>query len=160
MCDRDGDMNEILRQIRLERGREYMIRRVQFVDRDQIYNQLYPNRYEPEIDPVAEIEPVEINETEIDDSAEQPEEKELEEFKEKYTEDREMEVEGSGKYEAVAEPEKSLETIVKTEDKPVGSGKPKRNSKRNEIVKKVMAEKGMKLIEASKYVKEHNLYQK
>jgi len=30
--------------------------------------------------------------------------------------------------------------------------------KRNEIVKKVMAEKGMKMIEASKYVKEHGLY--
>jgi coproporphyrinogen III oxidase-like Fe-S oxidoreductase len=32
--------------------------------------------------------------------------------------------------------------------------------KRAEIVKKVMAEKGMKMIEASKYVKEHNLYKK
>ena len=31
-------------------------------------------------------------------------------------------------------------------------------SKRASIVKKVMAEKGLKLIEASKYVKEHNLY--
>jgi hypothetical protein len=31
-------------------------------------------------------------------------------------------------------------------------------SKRAEIVKKVMKEKGLKLIEASKYVKEHNLY--
>lgn len=30
--------------------------------------------------------------------------------------------------------------------------------KRNEIVKKVMAEKGLKMIEASKYVKQHNLY--
>ena len=30
--------------------------------------------------------------------------------------------------------------------------------KRNEIVKKVMAEKGMKMIEASKYVKAHGLY--
>jgi hypothetical protein len=29
---------------------------------------------------------------------------------------------------------------------------------RAEIVKKVMAEKGMKMIEASKYVKAHNLY--
>lgn len=36
----------------------------------------------------------------------------------------------------------------------VGNGR----SKRAEIVKKVMAEKGMKLIEASKYVKEHGLY--
>lgn len=32
--------------------------------------------------------------------------------------------------------------------------------KRAEIVKKVMAEKGMKMIEASKYVKQHNLYWK
>lgn len=31
---------------------------------------------------------------------------------------------------------------------------------RAEIVKKVMAEKGLKMIEASKYVKEHNLYKK
>jgi hypothetical protein len=32
--------------------------------------------------------------------------------------------------------------------------------KRAEVVRKVMAEKGMKMIEASKYVKEHGLYQK
>jgi hypothetical protein len=31
-------------------------------------------------------------------------------------------------------------------------------SKRAEIVKKVMREKGMKMIEASKYVKAHSLY--
>jgi hypothetical protein len=30
--------------------------------------------------------------------------------------------------------------------------------RRAEIVKKVMREKGLKMIEASKYVKEHNLY--
>jgi hypothetical protein len=30
--------------------------------------------------------------------------------------------------------------------------------KRAEVVKRVMAEKGMKMIEASKYVKEHGLY--
>jgi len=47
-----------------------------------------------------------------------------------------------------------------------GSGKKRRapagpsdgRRKRAEIVKKVMAEQGMKMIEASKYVKEHNLY--
>jgi len=46
-----------------------------------------------------------------------------------------------------------------------GLGKKKRvvgesdgRRKRAEIVKRVMAEKGMKMIEASKYVKEHNLY--
>jgi hypothetical protein len=30
--------------------------------------------------------------------------------------------------------------------------------KRGDIVKRVMAERGLKMIEASKYVKEHNLY--
>jgi hypothetical protein len=39
-----------------------------------------------------------------------------------------------------------------------GQGKPKRHNKRAEIVRKVMAEKGLKMIEASKYVKAHNLY--
>jgi hypothetical protein len=47
-----------------------------------------------------------------------------------------------------------------------GQGRKKRASagpndgrrKRAEVVKKVMAEKGMKMIEASKYVKEHGLY--
>ncbi|AIW01871.1 MAG: hypothetical protein YSLV5_ORF13 [Yellowstone Lake virophage 5] len=38
----------------------------------------------------------------------------------------------------------------------VGAGDGRR--KRAEVVKKVMAEKGMKMIEASKYVKEHGLY--
>ena len=37
-----------------------------------------------------------------------------------------------------------------------GSGKKK--SARGEIVKKVMREKGLSLPQASKYVKEHNLY--
>jgi coproporphyrinogen III oxidase-like Fe-S oxidoreductase len=32
--------------------------------------------------------------------------------------------------------------------------------KRAEVVRRVMAEKGMKMIEASKYVKEHGLYKK
>ena len=40
------------------------------------------------------------------------------------------------------------------------SAKPKMRapSKRNQIVKKVMADKKMSMIEASKYVKEHKLY--
>ena len=38
----------------------------------------------------------------------------------------------------------------------VGAGDGRR--KRAEVVKKVMAQKGMKMIEASKYVKEHGLY--
>lgn len=41
----------------------------------------------------------------------------------------------------------------------VSGGRSKRApSKRNEIVKKVMREKGLSMIEASSYVKEHNLY--
>ena len=43
---------------------------------------------------------------------------------------------------------------------PEGSGKSSGKMKRAEIVKQVMKEKGMKLIEASKYVKEHGLYKK
>lgn len=39
-----------------------------------------------------------------------------------------------------------------------GQGKPK--NKRAEIVKKIMKEKGLSMINASKYVKEHNLYSK
>lgn len=42
----------------------------------------------------------------------------------------------------------------------MGSGKSDGRSNRAEIVRKVMKEKGMKLIEASKYVKEHGLYKK
>jgi hypothetical protein len=44
----------------------------------------------------------------------------------------------------------------KKEKRVVGAGDGRR--KRAEIVRKVMAEKGMKMIEASKYVKEHGLY--
>ena len=36
--------------------------------------------------------------------------------------------------------------------------KPKKVNKRAEIVKRVMKEKGLKLIEASKYVKANNLF--
>lgn len=39
-----------------------------------------------------------------------------------------------------------------------GGKKPRGSSSRNAIVAKVMREKGMKLVEASKYVKAHNLY--
>ena len=41
-----------------------------------------------------------------------------------------------------------------------GMGKPKKANPRAEIVKKVMAEKGLSMIEASKYVKANNLYKK
>lgn len=44
-------------------------------------------------------------------------------------------------------------------DKGIGSGiKKKKINKRAEIVKKIMKEKGLSLIEASKFVKAHNLY--
>ena len=43
---------------------------------------------------------------------------------------------------------------VKDAVKAVGGGR----AKRAEIVKKVMKDKGMKMIEASKYVKQHGLY--
>ena len=39
-----------------------------------------------------------------------------------------------------------------------GLGKVKKSNPRAEIVRKVMAEKGLKMIEASKYVKANNLY--
>jgi hypothetical protein len=42
--------------------------------------------------------------------------------------------------------------------KAVGAGASDGRSKRAEIVKKVMKEKGLKMIEASKYVKAHGLY--
>ena len=46
-------------------------------------------------------------------------------------------------------------------DKSIGSGlKLKKVNKRAEIVKKVMKDKGLSLIEASKHVKTHNLYKK
>jgi hypothetical protein len=40
----------------------------------------------------------------------------------------------------------------------LGEGASDGRRRRAEIVKKVMAEKGLKMIEASKYVKEHGLY--
>jgi hypothetical protein len=46
--------------------------------------------------------------------------------------------------------------LGKKEKRVVGAGDGRR--KRAEIVRKVMADKGMKMIEASKYVKEHGLY--
>lgn len=45
---------------------------------------------------------------------------------------------------------------MKKEKRIVGAGDGRR--KRAEVVRRVMKEKGMKMIEASKYVKEHNLY--
>jgi hypothetical protein len=39
-----------------------------------------------------------------------------------------------------------------------GGAKPKRTNARAAIVSKIMKEKGLKMVEASKYVKEHGLY--
>lgn len=46
--------------------------------------------------------------------------------------------------------------LGKKQKRAVGAGDGRR--KRAEVVRKVMAEKGMKMVEASKYVKEHGLY--
>ena len=49
--------------------------------------------------------------------------------------------------------------IEPTTEAPVeGGAKPKRSNERAAIVSKIMKEKGMKMVEASKYVKEHGLY--
>ena len=48
-------------------------------------------------------------------------------------------------------------SVVREATKAVSGGG---RSARAAIVKKVMAEKGLKMIEASKYVKEHGLYKK
>ena len=61
----------------------------------------------------------------------------------------------SGAYEGMGAP-KMLGRSQKKKRAPAMEGDGRR--KRAEIVKKVMAEKGMKMIEASKYVKEHGLY--
>jgi hypothetical protein len=70
--------------------------------------------------------------------------------------------EGEGKLEIVHHGDEEM----KGGSRCVGAGKAKRRPagasdgrrKRADIVKKVMAEKGMSMIEASKYVKAHNLY--
>ena len=49
--------------------------------------------------------------------------------------------------------------IEPTTEAPVeGGAKPKRSNQRAAIVSNIMKEKGMKMVEASKYVKEHGLY--
>lgn len=53
---------------------------------------------------------------------------------------------------------KTQKTIKKTVKKVFGGSDGR--AKRAEIVKKIMKEKGMKMIDASRWVKEHNLYQK
>lgn len=66
---------------------------------------------------------------------------------------------GTGGSEITSGEAAALESVVKKHKKEkriVGAGDGRR--KRAEIVKKVMAEKGMKMIDASKYVKEHGLY--
>jgi len=50
-------------------------------------------------------------------------------------------------------------TTVKAEGMPVGSGGAKGGrGKRNDIVREVMKKHGLSLPQASKFVKEHNLY--
>ena len=55
--------------------------------------------------------------------------------------------------------EKKLETVVDTKKIKNPDGERKVN-KRAELVKRIMVEKGLKMIEASKYVKDNNLYKK
>lgn len=62
----------------------------------------------------------------------------------------------SGAYEGMGDAPKMLGRSQKKKRAPAMEGDGRR--KRAEIVKKVMAEKGMKMIEASKYVKAHGLY--
>jgi hypothetical protein len=63
----------------------------------------------------------------------------------------------SGPYEGMGE-EECGQTRSKGKGRRAPAGPNDGRRKRAEIVKKVMAEKGIKMIEASKYVKEHNLY--
>jgi len=63
----------------------------------------------------------------------------------------------SGEYEGMGD-EECGQTRSKGKGRRAPAGPNDGRRKRAEIVKKVMAEKGMKMIEASKYVKEHNLY--
>lgn len=68
---------------------------------------------------------------------------------------KEVKKRGSKALKAVADDLKA--SVVREATKAVSGGG---RSARAAIVKKVMADKGMKLIEASKYVKEHGLYKK
>lgn len=68
---------------------------------------------------------------------------------------KEVKKRGSKALKAVADDLKA--SVVKEATKAVSGGG---RSARAAIVKKVMADKGMKMIEASKYVKEHGLYKK
>lgn len=69
------------------------------------------------------------------------------------------EIEQSGSY---GDPEEEGDTPAKKGkgQGAVSGGKRRGSASRNAIVAKVMREKGMKLVEASKYVKAHNLYKK
>ena len=49
---------------------------------------------------------------------------------------------------------------IDTKEEEGGAAKKKRSNARAEIVHQIMKEKGLKLTEASKYVKEHGLYKK
>jgi hypothetical protein len=56
--------------------------------------------------------------------------------------------------------DKTARGDTKGKGQPSGGKKPRGSSTRNQIVAKIMREKGMKLVEASQYVKQHNLYKK
>jgi hypothetical protein len=57
-----------------------------------------------------------------------------------------------------AQQEKEAKKQAKELKQETSGAKPDRRKQRAEIVKKVMMEKGLKMIEASKYVKEHKLF--
>ena len=64
---------------------------------------------------------------------------------------------------AAVPPEQAVEVVGASHTPPpaaTGSAKPKRTNARAAVVGRIMKEKGMKMAEASKYVKEHGLYKK
>jgi hypothetical protein len=75
---------------------------------------------------------------------------------------RKKKEEAEAKVPAAVPPEQAMEVVGASHTAPpaAGSGKPKRTNARAAVVGRIMKEKGMKMAEASKYVKEHGLYKK
>jgi len=75
---------------------------------------------------------------------------------------RKKQQEAEAKVVAAVPPEQAVEVVGGSHTTPAaaGSGKPKRTNARAAVVGRIMKEKGMKMAEASKYVKEHGLYKK
>ena len=75
---------------------------------------------------------------------------------------RKKQPEAEAKVVAAVPPEQAVEVVGGSHTTPAaaGSGKPKRTNARAAVVGRIMKEKGMKMAEASKYVKEHGLYKK